>query len=427
MSRRRGIGALQNLAIALLAASALLLVLQVVSYESGRDGRLPDWQELFPPAGGEGTAVSSDLTVLPAPANIVVTNQYGRGSYLLTAGDPAVGEQLTRLLQEALGSAGAVEAVTEDLFRAALNAPGVYFDYLVPLPAAIVASRLGAETDPGGQLRRALLSQEGETVRLYLWDGVGAICRCPTAVSADVLSEAVDLFGTDSTFFAFEAGEDYADLDPYSVFQQGKLTFPVLTAAAAPVASDADGLLTLLDFSPTALRYPEADGTQVAEEAPRTLRIRPDGTVLYTGDTAGPASPLLDVAGGREHPSAVESVLSVHRLMETLLGTEGDAAWYLSGYTATAEGCRLTFDYLAGGVPVYFADDVSAMEAEIAHGVIVSFTLRCRLYTLSQEAVSLLPVRQAAAIAADRYPGGFLTPGYADRSASLTPGWLVRK
>ena len=46
MSRRRGIEALQNLAIALLAASALLLVLLVVSYESGRDGRLPSWQEL---------------------------------------------------------------------------------------------------------------------------------------------------------------------------------------------------------------------------------------------------------------------------------------------------------------------------------------------------------------------------------------------
>ena len=169
MSRRRGIEALQNLAIALLAASALLLVLLVVSYESGRDGRLPSWQELFPPAGEGGTASASDLTALSAPVDIVVTNQYGRGSYLLTADDPAIKEQLTRLLQEALGSAGSVEAVTEDLFRAALNAPGVYFDYLVTLPAAIVASRLGAETVLGGQFRRALLSREGEAVRLFLW------------------------------------------------------------------------------------------------------------------------------------------------------------------------------------------------------------------------------------------------------------------
>ena len=126
MSRRRGIEALQNLAIALLAASALLLVLLVVSYESGRDGRLPSWQELFPPAGEGGTASASDLTALSAPVDIVVTNQYGRGSYLLTADDPAIKEQLTRLLQEALGSAGSVEAVTEDLFRAALDAPGIY-------------------------------------------------------------------------------------------------------------------------------------------------------------------------------------------------------------------------------------------------------------------------------------------------------------
>lgn len=424
MSRRRGIEALQNLAIALLAASALLLVLLVVSYESGRDGRLPSWQELFPPAGESGTASASDLTALSAPVDIVVTNQYGRGSYLLTADDPAIKEQLTRLLQEALGSAGSVEAVTEDLFRAALNAPGVYFDYLVPLPAAIVASRIGAETDLGGQFRRALLSREGEAVRLYLWDGAGTICRYPTAVSPDVLTAAVDLFGTDDTFFAFEGGEDYEGLDPYSVLQLGKITLPTLTAASAPIAVDT--LLSHLDFGRSPLRYPEAGGTVVVENL-RTLRIRPDGVLLYTGDTPAAAGSLLDVAGGSEHPSAVESVLSVHRLMETLLENEGDAAWYLSGYEETAEGCRLTFDYLVGGIPVYFADDVSAMEAEIAHGVIISFTLRCRQYAPSQEAASLLPVRQAAAIAADKYPGGFLTPGYADRSAALTPGWLSRK
>lgn len=427
MDRRRVIGVLQNLIIALLASSALLLVLLVVSYENGRDGRLPAWKELFPSVEGTGPAVSSNLTALSAPVNIVVTNQYGRGSCLLTGDDSAAKEQMTRLLQEALGSAGAVEAVTEDLFRAALDAPGVYFDYLIPLPAAIVASRLGAETDLGGQLRRALLSREGETVRLYLWDGAGAICRYPTAVSADVLTEAVDLFGTDDTFFAFEAGEDYEGLDPYSVLQQGKLSFPSLTAAAAPIVSDIDALLSHLDFVRNPLRYPEGNGTVVVEDQ-RTLRIRPDGVLLYTGDTPTAAGPLLEAAGGRENPSAIESVLSVHRLMETLLGDEGDASWYLSGYEETAEGCRLRFDYLVNGVPVYFADDVSAMEAEIAHGVIIAFSLRCRQYALNQETVSLLPVRQAAAIAADRYPEGFLTLGYADRSAAvLSPGWLVRQ
>ena len=301
MSRRRGIEALQNLAIALLAASALLLVLLVVSYESGRDGRLPSWQELFPPAGEGGTASASDLTARSAPVDIVVTNQYGRGSYLLTADDPAIKEQLTRLLQEALGSAGSVEAVTEDLFRAALNAPGVYFDYLVPLPAAIVASRIGAETDLGGQFRRALLSREGEAVRLYLWDGAGTICRYPTAVSPDVLTAAVDLFGTDDTFFAFEGGEDYEGLDPYSVLQLGKITLPTLTAASAPIAVDT--LLSHLDFGRSPLRYPEAGGTVVVENL-RTLRIRPDGVLLYTGDTPAAAGSLLDVAGGSEHPSA---------------------------------------------------------------------------------------------------------------------------
>lgn len=425
MNRRRGIGLLQDAVIAALAVSALLLVLQVVSYESGENGRLPDWHGILAPAGGEGGGAASDLTALDAPVDIVVTNEYGRGSCLLTTGDAGVQEPVIRLLQEALGSAGEEETVTEERFRAALNDPGIYFDYLVPLPAAIAASRLGAELHVGGRVRRVLLSREGEAVRLYLWDGEGSILRCPTAVSAEALTETVDLFGTDGTFFAFEAGEDYGGLDPYSVLQQERLALPALTATTAPIALDIDALLSHLDFGRSPLRYPEASGTVVVE-APRTLRIRPDGVLLYTGDTPAAAGPLLDVAGGQEHPGAVQCVLAVHRLMETLLGAEGDAAWYLSGYEETAEGCRMTFDYLVGGVPVYFAGGRSAMEAEIDHGVIVAFTLRCRQYVLRQDTVSLLPVRQAAAIAADRYTGGFLTPGYADRSAAdVFPGWLA--
>lgn len=428
MSRRRGISLLQDAAIAALAVSALLLVLQVVSYESGRDGALPSLSSLLSPAEPGRSGVSSDLTALAAPVDIVVTNEYGRGSFLLTAAGDSGKEPLIRLLQEALGSAGAAEAVTENLFRAALNEAGVYFDYLVPLPAAIVASRLGAETKLGGRVRRLLLSREGSSVRLYLWDGTSVIYRYPTAVPADVLAEAVDLFDTDGTFFAFEGGADYQGLDPYSVLGQGRMTFPALTAAPAPIASDMDALLSHLDFVRNPLRYPQSDGTQAVEESPRTLRVRPDGTILYTGDTPAAVGRLFDVAGGRENPTAIESVLAVHRLMETLLGGEGDTQWYLSGYEDTASGCRLTLDYLVGGVPVYFSDGAPAMEAEIAHGVLISFTLRCRQYTPAQESVSLLPARQAAAIAQSLYPGGFLTPGYADRlTAAPTLSWLARE
>jgi len=424
MSRRRGLGLLQDLTIAALALSALFLLLKVVSYESGGDGRVA-WPGLLASGPKENAAGASDLTALAAPVDIVVTNQYGRGSCLAAGGDQTQAEPLVRLLREAMGSAGTVERTAETDFRAALDGAGVYFDYLVPLPANLAASRLGVELRLEGNVRRLLLSPQGEGVRLYLWDGTGDILRCPTAVSPEALREAVDLFGTDGTFFAFEAGEGYAALDPYSILQEGRLSLSELTAAPASVAGDMDTLLSLLDFSVhTRLSYTQADGTQVVEESPRTLRLRPDGTILYTGDVQT-ASPLFD-AGGQE-TDAIRSVLAVHRLLETLLGGEGDTGWYLSSCQETAEGVRLTFDYLAGGVPVYFSDDRPAMEAEVAQGVIVSFTLRCRQYTLTQDRVSLLPARQAAAIAEGRYPGAFLTPGYADRyDAGLSPLWLAR-
>ena len=109
MSRRRGIEALQNLAIAFLAASALLLVLLVVSYDSGRDGQLPSWQELFPPAGEGGTASASDLTALSAPVDIVVNGK------LLARGDVVViDDNFGVRITEILGTRELLESLKED-------------------------------------------------------------------------------------------------------------------------------------------------------------------------------------------------------------------------------------------------------------------------------------------------------------------------
>lgn len=421
MNRRGRLALLQNTVIAALALSALVLVLLVVSYESGRHGQLPSLDGLLPEAPAGETAPVSDLTGLAAPVDLVVTSEYGRAGCLLSGGDQAMGEQLLRLVREAMGSAAGAEAVTEDVFRAALNGPGVYCDYLTALPMDLFASRLGVELTGTGRVRRILLSAEEEQVRLYLWDGQGAVLRYATALPPGVASEAVSAFDTDGTFFAFEAPEDYGHLDPYSVLRTGRTELSVLDAA--PAALDVETLLDSLNFNiHTHVRYPLSDGTVVIEEAPRTLRVHPDGTVRYAGGTA-PAEGLLAVPQGEA--GGVEAVLAVGRLASRLHPAAGDAVWYLSGYEETAEGCRVSMDYLIGGVPVYFSDDQPALEAEIADGAIVSFTLRCRQYTQGQESVMLLPVRQAAAVAED-YPGAYLTLGYVDFSSACQPQWLCR-
>ena len=423
MNRRSRRDLLQNAAIAGLALSALLLMLLVVSYESGRHGQLPSLNGLLPQTPAGQTPPVSDLTAMAAPVDLVVTSEYGRGGCLLAGGDQAMGEQLLRLVREAMGSAAGAEEVTEEVFRAALNGPGIYCDYLTALPADLLASRLGVELTGVGAVRRILLSAEEEQVRLYLWDGQGPVLRCATALPPGVVREAAALFDTDGTFFAFDSPEDYGHLDPYSVLRTEKAVLPALDAV--PAAPDLETLLDRLNFNVhTHVRYPLSDGTVVIEEAPRTLRVHPDGTVRYTGGTS-PAEGLLAAAAPREEPGAVEAVLAVGRLVSQLHPDAGDAVWYLSGCEETAEGCRVSMDYLVGGVPVYFSDDRPALEAEISGGAIVSFTLRCRRYTQTQESAVLLPVRQAAAVAED-YPGAYLTLGHVDFLSACRPQWLCR-
>ena len=429
MNRRTKIDLAQNITIVLLGLSALFLLLLVISYETGQNGRLSTLSELVSSSPGtqDTSATSTDLTGLSAPFHLVVTNDYGRSGYLRTAGETAA-EEATGLLREALGSAGEPAVVTEEEFRGALENPGIYFDYLTVLPASILSERMGTEFQYSGDVRQLLISASpGGTAVLYLRGGE-SVYRCSTAVSHGVLQEVLAMFTPNRAFFAFEGGEAYAHLDPYSVLWDGMITLPSLSAAMPALASDVDQLLTLLDFNPhTMSRYYQSDGTEVVMESPRSLRVQPDGVIVYSGDEEA-ASALYHVSSFGEEPTEAEAVLAVLQMSETLLGSDTSSvgALYLSHVEKTAQGFTVAFNYQVGGVPIYFSDGLDALSAEITGSTITSFTLRCRQYTILSESYSPLPARHAAAIALD-YPGTFLTLGYVDQGGNtLYPEWLAK-
>ena len=422
------INLLQNAAILLLSLSALVLLLQIISFELGREGSLSDLPGLVTAAGGDGAAADGDeLTALRPPFNLMVTSDYGHSGHLLA--DPETGELelAVSLLREALGSAHQFETVGEDRFRGALSGPGVYFDCLTTLPASLLSAQLSTDLDYQGQARQLLICEEGGDVVLYL-RGESAVTRCATALAPSVLQEAVAAFDSNAAFFAFEGGEDYAHLDPYSVLPGALREAPILSAAAPALASDVDQLLTLLDFNPhTMSRYFQSDGTVVVRETTRTLYVRPNGTVSYTGGPQ-PDSPLYEAAAGEEDPTLKEAVLAVLKLARTLLPEDviADGALYLSGVEETPEGITVDLQYQVGGIPVYFADDTPAMTARVEGASIVSFTLRYRQYTRTSELYTLLPAALAAAVAPGD-AGVFLTAGYIDQGGStVRPGWLGR-
>lgn len=423
--KRKWMRLTQNLAIIALSVSAVFLLLQVISFATGQDG---DIESLLPGTAfpDEGPTHSLDLTGLPSPVSLMATWDYGRSGHLMADPDDSNTQAAISLLQEAMGSADTPKSVNEETFRQALSRPGIYFDYTNPLPVSVVAAQYGISFDPRVQARYFLVAlEEDQSVCLYFWDGEGKIYQYGTAVTATAVTDAVSAFQANSALFAYEAGETMAHLDPYTILTDVREINTV--SSAIPAALDMDSLLERLDFNPhTNSRYPQSDGTEVVVEAPRTLRVQTDGTVIYTGDTEE-VSELYTVATAGETPTEEEGVLAVRQLLEELLSDEdmGDAVLYCSGVETNEDGMIVWFDYMVDGIPVYFADGTSAMEAEITDHTITAFRLKCRQYMLQEDTYTMLPLPLATAVVSV-YEGGCLSIGYINRgSEEVLPSWMA--
>ena len=431
MTRRKHTRLWQNLAISALSLSALALLGQVVSFEMGLDGSLSSLTDQFSgtmSAAPSGEAHTTDLSTLSAPMDLMVTGAYGRYGGALVSPDTAGVDKALSLLREALGSASGGETLSADLFRDLVAQRGVFFDFLLATPVSVLSARLQADFDPGGSARYCLITDSGSaSVSLYLWDGAGSVRRYDTALDLAALEQVTGAFESNDARFAFEAGEPYDALDPFTLITSQRFEAPLLQAAAPVSTQSTDDLLSLLDFNPhTNSRYLLSNGTEVVMEYPRTLRVQADGMVLYSG-SAEAVSPLYVAAAQGETVTEKEAVLAALQLAENLLSYAGiDAAslWF-SGITAADSGFTVTLDYQIGGIPVYFHDGESAVSVEITDTVITAFHCRFRQYTPLESLYPMLPLEQAVAMAGGQ-EGGFLTAGYVDRGGDqLHPAWMM--
>ena len=416
-SRRDSI---QNIVIALLSVLAVLLFLQ-----SQRFSLSPTAGDLLSPASNApiSTAPLGQSTPLTLPVRAAVTGSYGRyGSVTLTTEDDSF-EPLRSLLGQALDSSRGLTLCNNQTLRDALQAPSLYCDFLSPLPLPILAEAVWASGDHNLQARYLVLSGQEESVALYLWDGASLCYRCETDLSAQELETAVNRYESGNAHFAFDLPEPAGALAPFSLLPDTLPELPVLSAGAA--LSDTDRLLTLLDFNPnTNYRYPESDGSETVIEGERSVRIRPNGTVVYS---SGGESVLM-VKTQSDRPTAREAASGASALLNELLSTvTSEAKLYLTGVQQSGSTTTVTFDYQVGGIPIRFADDTSAAEVTLDGAAVSGMTLRFRQYTASGDASLLLPLTQALAIAACQ-PGQELSIGYADTGSDAASAcWLANE
>ena len=237
---------IQNITITLLTLSAVFLFSRTQFFQLGAAAGSGYWQHLTAPIGsGETDTALSDR--LLAPVRLAVSGEYGRyGSVSLTTG----GEEFTpvkTLLREVIGSARSLSDSSWAVFRAALETPSVYCDFLSALPVEYLSDLMGAETDLSLTVRGLAAAEQGEQVILLLWDGGSRYYQCATAVQRSALQEVLEQFDFGVSTFAFEeeAGQHLA---PLSLFPDPLPELPQLTAGDAAVSTET--LLTALGFNP---------------------------------------------------------------------------------------------------------------------------------------------------------------------------------
>lgn len=420
----------QNLLILLLTLSALFLLTQtpLVGELSGKSPHELA-RELFADEDTAESSSTADPTELALPVRVVFTSEYARfGLDAITTLDSEF-EQTGLLFSEALGSAGDFTSCTESDLLSALRTTGLYLDLDAELPLSLLAAILGASAPERelGSVSRLLLAPDarGGSAVLYLQDLDEGCFTCRTAVSSTTLSDALAAFDGNGTDFAFSLAGNYEALSPYTlVFSEADTRYLLSTASGL---SDLSEFLGLAEFNPHASGYTDSSGNTVIQEVYGTLRLQPDGTVTYQGDSSDPGSLYHVSAADSGKPTSSEAIAAAQKLVFTLLRSRcGDAQLYLSGIEGSERRYTVTFDYVIDGTPLRFSDGSHAASVTVEGSSITTFTLHCRSYTLTDTSALLLPVQQAAAIAADDHPGSELHVCYDDRGGdTVSVNWFA--
>ena len=421
--RRKRRDFIQNVSIALLSVTAVLLFAQTQLYLLGTHAGSSYLGLLSGSSSQTDTVIPGQQSTLTAPVRIAVTGTYGRyGNVALTTADDAF-RPLAGLLREVLGSARTPKVCAEGEFLDALSGASVYYDFLSPLPLSVIAGFVGASWSGELSARRLAVSVQETGVSLYLLDDGGNCFSCATAVPVSDLADVIGSYELGNDSFAFERAEtndSYLDIAPCSLLLKNPPELPVLSVGNS--LSNSDWLLSALGFNPnTKFRNTDSSGTEVIAEGDAVLRIRTDSSISYKSG----GEKLLSIDAAGDIPTLEEAATECGLLLNSILSSAGgNATLYLEDIQQSGSSTLLRFAYQVGGVPVQIPGGAAA-EITLSGTTVSALSLRLRQYTVSSDTSPLLPQRQAVAIAA-RQQGAELTIGYADNGgSSVSANWLA--
>lgn len=444
----------KNVLIVLLALSAVYLLGRTQLYV---DGAASGWhlvsglKAVF--SGEEPVSPSQVLGdwsqgTLPRPVRMVVLTAQGSAGiqYDNTALDSLFLE-FTNPLADALTGASVPVQVSEEEFQAALSAqrPGIYLDFLGRVPLANLTAWLSGgravNADFTQSVRRLLLTleEDGRVLLYFIDENTGS---CYVSETASDLAQRLERFvsgvSPNGAAFAFQSGEAYASLAPYTLLGGGEppqpdrftVTNPVPITDGGDDYGDAfEALVRSLSFQPQSMSYRSRDGVTI-QEGSEKLRFSDTGQVTYEAADLG--DPRFPLQGLSQNPTEWELVGSAWAFAERVFQTGsssslcGEARLYVQGMEQTEDGVAVLIGYQLDGAAVLVGQMGCAARIEIADGAISGFQLQLRRYTYAEQGPKVLPELQAtAALEAQDAQGSELLLYYYDdlRGDVVTADW----
>lgn len=437
---RRGIETLKSVLIVLLSLSAIYLTLLSLDYSKVSWAPLQGVLSLFraePEQAPTGTFTPTQTTLSFQPVRVAVCDGTDRfASQYDTQLTDQLFDQVSILLSEALASAESPQTVAEEDWRQALQAPGVWFDFLGTVPLDVLYAWMGDGGENPALIHAArriavALDSDGK-VRLYYHNETdGLYYACATTVVYEGHMDAlVSGYGGNGYSFAFEQGENsgYEGLDPYVLLAPGALRPPVYRASNPLSEIDEATLETLqqaVSFQPQSNSvYPVANGIRI-REGRETLEIGNNGVAVYhAGDETSARYPVGDE---RESLSLVEATW---QLAAATVGRWcGEARLYLMGAETQTDGSlQVCYGYALNGADVVLPGGACAAQFTVSNGQIIDYTLYFRRYEQSGQTSLVLRERQAAAALESLHPEGReLILSYSDAGGDTAQaGWTAR-
>lgn len=414
---RRGIGIIQNVVIAALIITTVLLVGGPAGLGLG-DGMSAVYTAWDDSAGGQSYSGAEPMCVVVTP---------GAGVHSAAMYDSRTLDEYHSLysaaLAEALGSAGEPVEVTDSEWRAALTGTGVYFDYYTPCQLSSYAAWLGSDmtsSAAGHSARRICLALDGDEVALYyIRDKNYTVYRCTTGLSSNELSERINGHVPNGAQFVFELDEELPDVDQYSVVLETMPEIRSLSADNSLSDHSSDALMSAFGMNPNLARgYLETDGTEVYLEGSTTLRLGADGLLRYTRRDVG--TPDINL-------SPTDAVNLAMGILDGTVGLESGMAElrlsYSSFDTETQE-YTLRFEYAVNGMPVSIQGRNCAAEFHISGNSVTEADIFFRSYAYTGGSESPLPANLAVALEQAR-GGGEPRLSYIDTLSSVYVNWIT--